>query len=172
MILNHLFVPSACLNHFFASSVCSAPIVKNPSWYMFSFVFPPILQLISSFTRAVLHTRLDIPIHMATSLLPIHTARYTYTYGSFLYTRLDIPIHMATSLLPIHMARYTYTYGHIPPSYTYGSTYLYIWPPPSFLYTWINDKKHFRYRCINGHICIHTWAYIFTSLAIPCTTRV
>ena len=79
---------------------------------------------------------------------------------------------MATSLLPIHMARYTYTYGHIPPSYTYGSTYLYIWPPPSFLYAWINDKKHFRYRCINGHICIHTWASIFTSLAIPCTTRV
>ena len=52
MILNHIFVPSACLNHLFASSVCSAPIVKNPSWYMFSFVFPPILQLISSFTRA------------------------------------------------------------------------------------------------------------------------
>ena len=29
-------------------------------------------------------------------------------------------LHMATSLLPILTSRYTYTYGHFPPSHTHG----------------------------------------------------
>ena len=61
--------------------------------------------LFCSFQYNVYSNVLVIFFYTSTTLLPIHTARYTYTYRSFLYTRLDIPIHMATSLLPIHMAR-------------------------------------------------------------------